>query len=215
MPRTFDHIAISGSRKTPSKAQAEELAHQLSIRTTGHSTLHHGNAVGVDSMAQRHVELMGNWAAIEVYPARIKKWQVPVPTHSKVTIVHPDGEYQARNAHLVGAADLLIACPENYPDPGRSGTWHAIRTATEMGKLVIIIDRQGDLHYRSPQVAPSTEAPSAQSPIRNDHELYAWYASMDAMYEQLGETDDPDEILWLKYRITRLTAEATAYENAN
>lgn len=101
--------------------------------------LHHGDCIGADSEA--HTIGLEIGYTLILHP--------PVNPHKRAwrtgDIEHPSKEYLARNEDIVRASEVLVACPKEFTEQLRSGTWATIRAARKAGKRVIIVRPDGEL----------------------------------------------------------------------
>ena len=60
----------------------------------------------------------------------------------------PQRPYLVRNRDIVDETGVLIAMPYQTQEQLRSGTWSTVRYARRLGRRVIIIGRDGEVHDR-------------------------------------------------------------------
>jgi hypothetical protein len=133
---------FTGTRHGLSDAQRLRLGDGL--RRLAPSELHHGCCLGADESAAviASVHLAGCWvvahppentsllseAALRVSDER----RDPLP-------------YLERDAAIVDACDVLIACPRGMVEERSSGTWATVRMARRAGKRIVIVWPDGSV----------------------------------------------------------------------
>ena len=114
---------------------------------------HHGDCVGVDQQAAVMVRGMYTSATIHNHPPDNPKYRA----YTFADHLHEEKPYLKRNADIVAASDLMIACPATWVEQARgSGTWACIRECGRQGKSLTIIYPTGETEHR-PGVEGSTE----------------------------------------------------------
>lgn len=94
---------------------------------------HHGDCIGADATAHT---FMVRRVPIEIHPSNIKDKRAFC---RGATIVHPPKPPLDRNVDIVKVADLMVACPKNSFEEGRSGTWSTARETLRRKKLLTIV----------------------------------------------------------------------------
>jgi predicted Rossmann fold nucleotide-binding protein DprA/Smf involved in DNA uptake len=79
---------------------------------------------------------------IELYPSDIEN---TVADCRGFDISNPQLPPLERNKRIVNASDRLIATPREFEEVLRSGTWSTIRYAKKVGKIVYIVQPDGDI----------------------------------------------------------------------
>lgn len=105
------------------------------------SEFHHGDCIGSDAEAHdicREFEIV-----VVGHPPQNRRKRA----HKKVDREVESLPYLERNRAIVRAVDVMIACPREFKDELRSGTWATIRYARRMKRRMIVIypDGSGDL----------------------------------------------------------------------
>jgi imidazole glycerol phosphate synthase subunit HisF len=138
-------IGITGTQLGGTFAQLMTLRQFLLPVNT---ELHHGDCIGVDAQAhatmlviKRNSDLYGN-QAIVIHPSDNPKKRAFCEGYDSIW---PEAPYLIRNHNIVNATDLLIAVPYTDEEQLRSGTWATVRYANRIGKLVLVIMRDGSI----------------------------------------------------------------------
>lgn len=131
-------VGFTGTRNGLTPPQREALRGVLRALAPTH--LHHGDCRGADSAAHDEVRALG--VAVEVHP--------PLPTTLRAwrsvrdgEVMHERAHYLARDAAIVAATALLVACPKEETGEGHGGTWWTIRRARAFGRRVVIVRPSG------------------------------------------------------------------------
>lgn len=125
-------IGFTGTQKGLTQAQRYILRNLLA---TLHPTeAHHGDCVGAD--AAFHGMLVHTNCRIIVHPSNIKDKRAYCSGAFKVLPPKPP---LARNPDIYAKASLLIACPKNEFEEGRSGTWTTARGAHGSNVSVTVV----------------------------------------------------------------------------
>lgn len=119
---------FTGTQKGMTAAQRKAV---LAILQSAHE-LHHGDCVGADHDAHRIARLLNHRRHGGVFMIRI--WVHPPDNSakrafSKGDIHMPPAPYRTRNEAIVRSSEVLIACPGNFVEEQRSGTWMTVRIA--------------------------------------------------------------------------------------
>lgn len=137
------HVGITGTRKKATVAQHNALGNVLRylrvINEPDDMCLHHGDCLGVDSLAH-------DLARAELYTIHI---------HPSIGTIHrgynlgdtvaPTYEYLERNRHIVQSSHIMVAVPFEQAEIRRSGTWSTIRYAKSTECPLVIILPNGNL----------------------------------------------------------------------
>lgn len=130
-------VGFTGTREGITPAQNNNLIAWLSSHTRG--TFRHGDCVGADKAAHDAAMLFG-WY-VHVHPGPDSRFRAHVTGYN---VLHPVMPNLERNAAIVNAADILLACPSG-PETLRSGTWSTIRKARKRGILVTLFWPDGSI----------------------------------------------------------------------
>jgi hypothetical protein len=145
------YIGATGSKDGGTPAQLVTLRQFLLPVST---ELHHGMCIGVDKQAHDIV--------LELNANDLTKGSRWIAGHPGFNPVKPDDlskradctglnetwkpkPFPDRNRDIVDACDLLVAVPSTNDEQLRSGTWATVRYADRIGKLVLIILRDGSI----------------------------------------------------------------------
>lgn len=144
-------LGFTGTRRGCTEAQAARLAAWLTgFEPSGDSgelpTFRHGGCVGADRQFHSLVrDLWGIGARLVVHPmlaaAEVCDW------YDADELLEPR-DNRTRNAALVRASTLMLACPggaEDAPDQLRSGTWQTVRLARAAGVPVVVFWPHGGM----------------------------------------------------------------------
>jgi hypothetical protein len=104
------------------------------------SVFRHGDCIGADEQAHKVVRKHTHAQIIVHPPDKVDKRAFC--EGDKVLAVKP---YLNRNHDIVDDSDLLIACPREFKEQLRSGTWATIRYARSKRKPVYIIWPDGTM----------------------------------------------------------------------
>lgn len=105
--------------------------------------LHHGDCIGADAQAHMLARLLGIAVALHP-PDDARKRAFCTMLASETT--HTPRYFLDRNADIVNAGPVLVACPaEETGQVIRSGTWSTVRAARRRGKLIVIVRPSGRL----------------------------------------------------------------------
>jgi hypothetical protein len=148
-------IGFTGSRYGLTDAQGAALAAVFMVINRAANwlpdqqlTLHHGACVGADAQAARLARLFG-WQTV-AYPSTLHEYRADT---SADTVVHPPAPPLVRNREIAAHSSLVVACPRR----SSTGTWHAIRTAANLDRDVIVIDEGGRVYAYDRDVSVVSE----------------------------------------------------------
>lgn len=142
-------IGFTGTQKGMTNEQVFAL-HKFLGEHYNINEFHHGQCIGADIEAHRIIrgthhlreELGGFLSQIKIiiHP--------PIDTKKVARVEFPfelrkPKPYLERNKDIVNETNLLIACPKNFKEELRSGTWATIRYAKKQSKEIIIIYPSG------------------------------------------------------------------------
>ncbi len=143
-------VGISASRyRLPVEQERAFYWTVVGFIREGATEVHHGACTGGDEFI--HNALAGRFQVwLHVHPPVDKKFSAEASLKSDIRMVmHEAKVYAVRNQDIVDLADVLVAAPQ-YPEDhcksARSGTWQAVRKADAAGKLVLIIEANGEVH---------------------------------------------------------------------
>lgn len=124
-------IGFTGTRHGMTPPQLKQV--ELILVDMGSYIVHHGDCVGAD--AQFHVLANAQGYRIIVHPPLSEQWRAFCVGNEMRT----PKEYHARNRDIVDEADLMLAAPGEFQDPGHGGTWYTIRYAKKQKTPFTII----------------------------------------------------------------------------
>lgn len=138
-------VGFTGTREGMTNEQKEKLTLMLNEMCSV-SEFHHGGCVGADIQAH-HIALTFSYI-IYVHPATFSGSVVSTYLDSikpePNIIVYDKKPPLERNHDIVDSCNMLIACPKGA-EILRSGTWATIRYARKKGRIVHIINTDGEL----------------------------------------------------------------------
>ena len=106
----------------------------------------HGGAIGADSEAHRQAQGTMRLKDIEIYPCskeRSRHW-LWLYRGESITI-HQIQPPLIRNHIIVDRSNQMLACPAEYEEQPRGGTWSTIRYARKQHKPLTIIYPDGSI----------------------------------------------------------------------
>jgi len=130
-------IGFTGTRKGMTKAQMKSLLKVL--EKLKFREVHHGDCIGADKQFHNLIRLFFPKARIVIHPPNIPTYRA----FCKGDIILPEKYYLDRNEDIVKSSDIIIACPKEFKEVKRSGTWSTVRCARRLGKLVFVIFPDG------------------------------------------------------------------------
>ncbi len=133
-------IGFTGTRKGMTENQLSQFRHEYG--QTKPKVFVHGGADGADKEA--HLEAIKLTKYIEVFPGSRDK-EIYWRNHFSGALVLSWQQPLLRNQSIVNRCDRLIACPAEYEEQLRSGTWSTIRYARKAGKSITIIFPDGSI----------------------------------------------------------------------
>ncbi len=98
---------------------------------------HHGDCIGVDVEVAQMVRNMHSEATIISHPPEDNRLRGDFVSDED----RPRRPYLDRNKNIVHAVDQLIACPKEYNEILRSGTWSTVRYARKHGVPILVAQR--------------------------------------------------------------------------
>lgn len=155
-------FGVSGSRRVGQAGDVRTQAFEFAIENLhehGGHRLHHGAAVGIDSLAHwRAYRLKDSGMTVTLHPPIKKRWAAVINHSGKFgneglllwpgCEVLPDRAYGARDYDIVKASRVLVAVPEFPYDDYRSrhsGTWLTVSFAWREGVPVFCIAEDGSI----------------------------------------------------------------------
>ncbi len=131
-------VGFTGTRRGMIQPQRASMRQVLTEFPT--QTFRHGDCVGADAQAQAQAHDMMRelfpLTSIAVHPPKIAVNRA----FKQGNIIHEPKDYLERNKDIIDQSEMLIAAPKGMSEDFRgSGTWHAIRYARSLKRLVIIV----------------------------------------------------------------------------
>lgn len=133
-------IGFTGSQEGPSHRQMGYLRVLLQgfQKVFRELEFHHGDCIGADDEAAGVASALG--IPLIMHPPdddSRRAFTNKRLVHAQIW--YPKG-YLARNHDIVNQTELLIACPKEFLEVVRSGTWATIRYARKKGKKILLLD---------------------------------------------------------------------------
>jgi hypothetical protein len=137
-------IGFTGTRQPITAAQLKTLnAALMTFRLQGATDFHHGQCVGADHAADSLARGLGY--KIVSHPANDVD-PVNIATIDKdATYFYPPAPALRRNDRIAKMCDILLACPKEFTETTRSGTWSTVRKARKARRLIFIIYPDGTI----------------------------------------------------------------------
>jgi len=143
-------IGFTGTQRGLTSYQKQALVHFVLSLAQGDHQFHHGDCIGADFQA---TEIFSSFR-IPLYchpPLNKSKraWGTIEYPHSHI---YPAAPYLTRNHNIVKACHVLIACPGEFKEQLRSGTWATVRYAKKQRNVrVIVIYPDGSINVTNPK----------------------------------------------------------------
>lgn len=136
-------IGFTGTREGLSAEQTRYVRALLSLYDEN-DYVHHGLCVGADEQFHniahaRRINIIG-------HPPTEIRFLAGIDEDEFYELM-PPRVYLTRNKNIVSQSDMLIACPKEYEEVKRSGTWATIRYARKKGIPIHIIFPDGTREY--------------------------------------------------------------------
>jgi hypothetical protein len=165
-------IGFTGTRGTVTGEQVVTLKKLLAGAPSQLRVLHHGDAVGADELAALLATDLG--FRIICHPPDNPRYRAFTASDE----LWPVKPYLERNRDIVNESTQVIACPKEYTEQLRSGTWATIRYARQVRKPLTIIWPDGTFRVEQhvEQYAPQPEF--------DDHD-----EAVDALMDLLDEPE--------------------------
>lgn len=140
------NIGFTGTRHGMTSVQKEALRKCLEELTCGigdctgkGSAFMHGDCVGADAEAHRIVRRSFPGLSINIAPSKIDSLRAYCEGD---VLMAPDDPLK-RNEKIVDWASAIFACPAEFNEQSRGGTWFTIRFARKMAKPLTIVYPDG------------------------------------------------------------------------
>lgn len=132
------HIGFTGTRHGLETMQYESLGLLMdeimaqACRDGDGVGVHHGDCIGADEQFHKLAREIGY--AVAIHPSTH-----PLRAHCQGDKMHEPKATLARNADIVAASEIMLACPYEFEEQPRGGTWTTIRMARKAGKPLAIV----------------------------------------------------------------------------
>lgn len=132
-------VGFTGTRRAITEAQRDALV-DLVQELEPIAEIHHGDCVGADAAFHR---IAANWSGCRfvVHPPDQPALRARMPGD----LVLPPKPYLERDADIVAASDVVIACPYERAEQRRSGTWATVRMARRAGVSLALVYPDGEV----------------------------------------------------------------------
>lgn len=111
--------------------------------------LHHGACVGADEQFVDEVKKTVPYR-IEAHPAsNVRRDLISELALQLSDVVWANHPALKRNVEMVSLSDVLVACPAEFLEQRRSGTWATIRAARKACKPIAIVEPKGSLRWEN------------------------------------------------------------------
>lgn len=135
--QSLTDVGFTGTQRGMTPAQ--EAGVERLLRGLSPERVHHGDCIGADAEFHHLATNAGMW--IVVHPPENQAKQALCRGDE----ARPQKSYLARNHDIVDESEMLIAAPSG-PEELRSGTWATVRYARKVGKPVLVVTPDGELH---------------------------------------------------------------------
>jgi hypothetical protein len=121
------------------------------FRSIAGQEFHHGDCLGADAQAAWVAKAL-NYNVV-CHPPSEARLRAFAPSD----LVLDPRPYLSRNRDIVDGCAVLIACPKEFGEQHRSGTWSTIRYARSVGRRIILVQPNGNVvreGLSSPNLGP-------------------------------------------------------------
>jgi hypothetical protein len=141
-------VGFTGNRHGMTLEQKRTFVNELSDLDV--TEFHHGDCVGSDLEAFQLLLGLGLSGVVQSHPATMgpewdARWKAHTANYFPEVFEHKPLHPLKRNKVIVNSSDLLYACPEQFEEKLRSGTWSTVRYAVANGKSVRIVFPDGSI----------------------------------------------------------------------
>lgn len=134
-------IGFTGTQKGLTPFQKQKLLSILMRLRRFESLFRHGDCVGADAEANEIANRLDY--KIILHPPLVRRKRAFCEAKNLKTL--PEKDYLDRNNDIANFCNLLIACPKEFKEQLRSGTWSTVRRARKVCKKMIIIFPDGSI----------------------------------------------------------------------
>lgn len=138
------NVGFTGTRKGMLSPQKESFVRLLVFLAPGMESFHHGDCVGADAEAHWMVKqlVIDPKPKIVIHPPENdtnRAFCNSARLDEKVE-TREAKDYLVRNEDIIDETEVLIATPKGMGEEFRgSGTWHAVRYARKLGRVIWIV----------------------------------------------------------------------------
>jgi hypothetical protein len=136
-------LGFTGSRKgmTPEQKQVFfELVFKMKPEE-----FHHGDCIGCDENAHYQVRRVSAQTGHKIWIVGHIPEKEKTRAFCKVDERREPYDYITRDHHIVDETELLVACPDDFIEVVRSGTWTTVRYARTLERPIKIIRPDGSI----------------------------------------------------------------------
>lgn len=126
-------IGFTGTRRGMTIRQKSKLTRILSDLRVKEA--HHGDCIGGDEEFHDIVRLILPACRVIVHPGPKSRFSA----NCKGDVILPRKPFLVRNKDIVEACGLLIACPFEWSQQYKGGTWHTHNYAQSRGKPILLL----------------------------------------------------------------------------
>ena len=145
------HLSVTGTRQGTTDVQHSRLSDIIALcRVRGFGVFHDGDCVGVDVQAVEIAFAHGYHCV--GHPSTASTRAYFIGRHEMRGPMSP----LERNRVMVDECDLLVACPKEFNEIMRSGTWATIRYAKKIGRKIIFAYPDGSVGQWRPADGEAT-----------------------------------------------------------
>lgn len=141
MPQQQILVGFTGTQHGMTDRQKDAV--KMLLEEMKPTELHHGDCIGADSEVHDIAVALGIYVVIHPPTVETKRAFKSIPEgRGMKRYAKP---YRDRNFDIVRECQVLIACPKEYMETNRSGTWMTIRLGRRMGMRIIRVSPFGSL----------------------------------------------------------------------
>jgi hypothetical protein len=137
-------VGVTATRSGLTPAQAKQLLRLLNGEMVGPvSVLHHGDCLGGDADADAIARALSIRRVI--HPPDNPELRAMCEPGDDGTVLE-ERPYKERNRDIVNASWLMVALPATMREQRYGGTWSTVRYARSVGRPLVLILPNGDVH---------------------------------------------------------------------
>lgn len=136
-------MGFTGTRKGMTSEQKQEFYNLVIEHDV--TEFHHGDCKGADENAHYQVRRVAANTGKKIWIVGHLPTKDKTRAFCKVDERLDPHDYLVRDQHIVDATEMLVACPEDFIEVVRSGTWYTVRYARTLGRPIKIIRPDGSV----------------------------------------------------------------------